>query len=118
MGETIAASVAEFFNDEKNIKTLEKLKEMGIELTNPDYEKGTKKKRALEGLTFVITGTLPVPRAEAEDFIEKNGGHSASSVSKKTDYVVLGENPGSKAEKARELGVKTVSYDELLELVK
>jgi DNA ligase (NAD+) len=118
MGETIAASVAEFFNDEKNIKTLEKLKEMGIELTNPDYEKGTKKKRALEGLTFVITGTLPVPRAEAEEFIGKNGGHAASSVSKKTDYVVLGENPGSKAEKARELGVKTVSYDELLELVK
>jgi len=67
-------------------------------------------------MTFVVTGTLPVSRDEAEAFIEKNGGHAASSVSKNTNYVVAGEKPGSKLEKAKRLGVKVITYKELIGL--
>ncbi len=116
MGEKIARSVAAFFNDPENIKTLETLKSLGLRITNPDYEKGRKERLPLEGLTFVITGTLPRPRKEVEELIEGLGGHAASTVSRSTDYLVVGEGPGSKLQKARALGVKTVTYDELLEM--
>ncbi|GBD99215.1 DNA ligase [bacterium BMS3Abin07] len=118
LGEKISAAISGFFNDEKNIRTLETLRKSGISITNPDFERTSKDKRPFEGLTFVITGTLPKPRNEVESFIEINGGHAASSVSKKTDYVVAGVNPGSKIENARKLGVKVISYDELLRLSK
>ncbi len=119
MGEKIAHSVSDFFNDSENLYTLKMLKSLGLKLTNPDFEgKGTgKEKRSLEGLTIVITGTLPKPRDELEDLIESLGGHASSAVSKSTDYVIIGESPGSKLQKARSFGVKTISYDELLELI-
>ena len=117
MGEKIASSLSIFFDDEKNIKTLDTLKELGLEIKNPDYAAGEKEAKALEGLTFVITGTLPKPRNEVEELIERLGGHAASTVSKNTGYVVVGENPGSKLRKARELQVKTISYEELLALI-
>jgi DNA ligase (NAD+) len=117
MGEKIASSVSVFFGDEKNIKTLESLKSLGLKLTNPDFVSGERSKRSLEGLTFVITGTLPRSRKEVEDLIEANGGHASSAVSASTDYLVTGEEPGSKLRKAKTLGVKTISYDELIKMI-
>lgn len=118
MGEKISSSVSAFFNDQKNIETLKTLDSLGLKLINPDFSSGKKRRMPLEGLTFVITGTLPRPRKEIEDLIESNGGHLSSSVSAHTDYLVAGEDPGSKLEKAKALGVKTTSYDELLTLIK
>ncbi len=69
------------------------------------------------GLSFLVTGTLPVKRDEAHDFIEKNGGKLLSSVSSKLSYLVVGDDPGSKAEKAQSLDVKMISWDELLKMI-
>ena len=118
MGEKISSSISAFFNDQKNIETLKTLKSLGLKLTNPDFSSGKKGKRPLEGLTFVITGTLPNSRKEVEDLIEGNGGQPSSSVSASTDYLVAGEDPGSKLQKAKALGINTISYDELLSLIK
>lgn len=117
MGEKIARSVSDFFNDPENLHTLETLKSLGLKITNLDFEGEKKEKRPLEGLMFVITGTLLRPRNEVEELIERLGGHASSSVSKSTDYLVLGENPGSKLQQARTLKVKTISYDELLKMI-
>jgi len=117
MGEKIASSISIFFSDEKNIATLDTLKELGLEIRNPDYAAGKNEPKALEDLTFVITGTLPKPRNEVEELIERLGGHAASTVSKNTGYVIVGEDPGSKLRKASELQVKTISYEELLALI-
>jgi DNA ligase (NAD+) len=117
MGEKIADSVSRFFNDPENLNALKKLKGLGLKIENPDYEGGSVEKRLLDGLTFVITGTMPQSRKEVEGLIEKMGGHSSGSVSKKTDYLVLGESPGSKLNKAQSLGIKTISYDRLMEML-
>lgn len=117
MGEKISASISDFFNNPENIKTLETLKHLGLKITNPDFEEKKEGKMPLEDMTFVITGTLSGPRKEVEKLIESNGGRVSSSVSKNTDYLVAGEAPGSKLGKAREFGVKTISYEELLKLV-
>ena len=114
IGDKIATSVANFFEDRKNIDTLESLKSLGMKMENPDYALHKKGKLPLEGLTFVITGALPVPRKEVEDMIEGLGGHVASAVSKKTDYLVAGEEAGSKLKKALSLGVEVISYEQLL----
>ncbi len=118
MGEKIASSISAFFNDEKNIKTLEAMKALGLRMANPDSV--LKKKRGgqpLDGLTFVITGTLPRSREEVEDLIEAHGGRPSSAISGSTDYLIVGEEPGSKLRKAKTLGVKTVSYEELLRMI-
>jgi DNA ligase (NAD+) len=117
MGEKIASSVSVFFNDEKNIKTLNTLQELGLEISNPDYVSGKKEAKALEDLTFVITGTLPKPRKEVEDLIETHGGRVSSAVSAGTDYLLVGEEPGSKLEKATSLKVKTMTYNELIRII-
>ncbi|HMK60845.1 MAG TPA: NAD-dependent DNA ligase LigA, partial [Dissulfurispiraceae bacterium] len=117
MGEKIASSVAAFFRDEKNIKTLEELKSLGLEVTNPDYSTSAKRHLPLEDLTFVITGTMPKPRKEIEEMIETNGGHVSSSVSRSTDYLLAGEQPGTKFEKARSLGVATISFADFVEII-
>ncbi len=117
MGEKIASSVSDFFKDPENIKTLKTLKSLGLKITNPDFKGKEKGERPLEGLTFVITGTLPRPRNEVEELIESLGAHASSLVSKSTDYVIVGENPGSKLQKAQSLGVKTISYEELLKII-
>ncbi len=118
IGEKIARSVADFFSDSENLKTLEELKSLGLKIENPDFETEKTGTKPLEGLTFVITGTLPKPRKEVEAMIEEHGGHAASSVSRSTDYLVVGESPGSKLEKAKKYGVKTISYEELTEMIK
>ncbi len=118
IGEKIADSISRFFSDPENIKAIEELKSLGLKVENPDYE-GEKISEGLplEGLTFVITGTLPEPRKEVEAKIESLGGHAASSVSKKTDYLVVGKNPGSKLKKAEKLGVKRIGYEELMKMI-
>ncbi len=117
VGEKIAKSVADFFNDPENLRTIERLKTLGLKITNPDFKGKRKEKRPLDGITFVITGSLPKPRKEVEDMIEALGGHTSSSVSKSTDYLVVGEEPGSKLQKAQSLGVKSISYEELLKII-
>ncbi len=93
------------------------MKALGMRISNPDFASAKKGKLPLEGLTFVITGTLPKPRKEVEDLIESQGGHASSAVSASTNYLVAGDNPGSKLQKAKDLGIKTVSYEELLGLI-
>lgn len=117
MGEKTADSIARFFNDRGNLDVLSDLRAKGLNISNPDF-KTADEKRPFDGLTFVITGTMPEPRKAVEALIESMGGHASSSVSKSTDYLVLGESPGSKLKKARSLGVKTVSYEELLNMLK
>ena len=82
-------------------------------------EKAMKQKeKALDGLTIVVTGSLQrFTRETVKDFIKANGGKSTDSVSKKTNYVVVGENPGSKADKAAALGIPTLTEEQLIELV-
>jgi DNA ligase (NAD+) len=117
MGEKIASSVSIFFSDEKNIKTLNAFEDLGLEISNPDYVSEKKEAKALEDLTIVITGTLPKPRKEVEYLIEREGGHVSSAISANTDYLLVGEEPGSKLEKAGYLGVKTITYDELIRII-
>jgi len=118
MGEKIAESVSRFFNDPENLRTLEILKSLGLRISNPDYAGRREEKLPLEGLTFVITGTLPRPRKEVEELIEKMGGHASGSVSKSTDYLIVGESAGSKLRKAETLGVKRITYEEFLKMIK
>ncbi|MDH4027413.1 MAG: helix-hairpin-helix domain-containing protein, partial [Nitrospirota bacterium] len=117
MGEKTAGSIARFFRDPGNIAALSDLISTGLVISNPDFNPGAAEKRPLEGLAFVITGTMPEPRTAVERLIESMGGHAASSVSKSTNYLVLGDSPGSKLKKAQTLGVKTISYEELLRLI-
>ncbi len=118
MGEKIASSVEDFFNDSGNLKTLDRLLSLGFRIENPDFAGGKRLKGPFEGLTFVITGTLPVARKEVEAMIEEAGGQAASSISRSTNYLVVGEDPGSKLRKAEALGVKTITYDQFLKLTK
>jgi DNA ligase (NAD+) len=118
MGEKTADSIVRFFNDPENLRTLKSLRAIGFNISNPDFETEEQGECPLEGLTFVITGKLPKDRKEVEALISDMGGHAAGSVSRSTDYVILGESPGSKLKKARSLNVKTISYEKLLELIK
>jgi DNA ligase (NAD+) len=117
VGPVVAQSVLNFFASPTGKKNLLRLKELGIE---PKSEKVSAKKAAelpLAGKTFVLTGTLPsMTREEATEKIEALGGHVTSSVSKKTDYVLAGAEPGSKFDKAKELGVKIIDEAELRKL--
>lgn len=106
IGEKAAKSVVDFFNDENNKTILNKLKEYGV---NPQGSAVEKISNIFEGKTFVITGTLSQPRNVFEEKIKKLGGKTSSSVSKKTSYVLVGENPGSKFDKASSLGVIILS---------
>jgi len=117
MGEKTATSISRFFNDPENLKTLDILLKYGLEISNPDYKgEEVRKELPLKGLTFVITGTLPRPRKEVQDMIEEMGGRASGSVTSNTDYLIVGESPGSKLEKARSLGVKTITYEEFLRM--
>ncbi len=117
IGEQIASSIAKFFQQPGNQKVLQKLKELGVEYPAPEAGRA-KRDRSWEGKTFVFTGALQsLSREEAESRVEARGGKSSSSVSKKTDFVVVGEDPGSKYEKARQLGVKVLSEKEFLNML-
>ena len=118
MGEKTAKSVSKFFNEPQNINVLKKLDTLGLKILNPDFEVEITEKRRLGGLVFVITGTLSVPRKDLEELIEGNGGYVSKSVSNKTSYLVLGHSPGSKLKKAESLGINTLSYDDLLQMIR
>ncbi len=114
VGPRIAQSIVEFFQEPKNRALVKQLHDLGLRLT------GTKKKRGmvLAGKTFVLTGTLAhFTRDEAKQLIEDAGGRVSGSVSKKTDFVVAGDDAGSKLEKAKELGVRVIGEKEMQELV-
>jgi DNA ligase (NAD+) len=114
IGETTASALTAYLADPRNRELLERLRAAGLELAEPVRRAAT---QPFAGLTFVITGTLPtLSRTEAKAFIEERGGRVAGSVSGKTDYVVVGDDAGSKAERARELGVAQLDEQGLREL--
>lgn len=109
VGAILAESVVSWFADKKARRLVEKLDRRGLTLTEPTTQSGD----ALQGQTVVITGTLPgLSREQAAALVEANGGRVASSVSKKTSFVLVGADAGSKFEKAKELGVRTIDEAE------
>ncbi|HEV3329582.1 MAG TPA: NAD-dependent DNA ligase LigA [Bryobacteraceae bacterium] len=116
VGPKVAESIFQFFREPRNQELVRRLREAGLQF---EYRSTRSKGGPLKGLTFVLTGTLPnLSREEAKKLIETAGGKVASTVSKKTNYVVAGDDPGSKIDKAQELGVKVVSEEGLLDLLK
>ena len=116
VGEITANSVYEFFNQEQTKDLIEKLKNAGVNMES--LEKDVQDNR-FSGMTFVLTGTLEkYTRQEASDLIEKLGGKTSGTVSKKTNYVLAGEEAGSKLTKAENLGIKIISEKEFEEMVK
>lgn len=115
IGEISAEGIYNFFHDEGNKALLERLKALGLNFAR---EEGAVQGTALTGLTFCITGTLEgMSRSDAESLIESNGGKPVSSVSKKTSYLLMGADAGSKERKARELGVPIISLEELKDMI-
>jgi DNA ligase (NAD+) len=113
VGPRIAQSILEFFQEPKNRELVERLRKAGLTFAGIKKERGTK----LAGKTFVLTGTLTLPRDQVKKKIEDAGGRVSGSVSKKTDYVVAGTDAGSKLDKARELGVSVIGEKDLDELL-
>ena len=114
VGPRVAQAIREFFDEKKNRALVERLREAGLTFTAEKRKKSSK----LEGLTFVLTGTLPnLTREDAKAKIEAAGGRVSGSVSKKTNYVVAGEEAGSKLDKARELGVQVIDEAGLVEML-
>jgi len=115
IGPIVVQSIRNFFDEKANINTINRLTECRIKIGEITY---TTEVKRFDGKTFVFTGTLSsMTRDEAKNFVEKLGGKASSSVSKKTDYVVVGENPGSKADKARNLGVTILSEEKFKKLL-
>jgi len=115
IGPIVAQSIYNFFHNPKNLKILEKLKKGGVKFPT---EKVVAKKTPLSGKTFVLTGGLDsFTRDEARKIIEDLGGRVSSSVSRNTDFVVVGKDPGSKYDKALKLGVKTINEEEFKKLI-
>ena len=116
IGEVMAKSIYEFFREEQTVDLINKLKQAGVNMESLEEESTDNR---FEGMTFVLTGTLSkYSRNEASDIIEKMGGKTSGSVSKKTTYVLAGEDAGSKLTKAQSLGVTVISEDEFEELIK
>ena len=114
VGEIVAASITEFFEDEENYAFVNRLLKLGV---NPQSRAQEDAGTLFAGMTFVLTGTLPsLTRAEAEEIIRKNGGKTSGSVSKKTSVVLAGESAGSKLAKAQSLGVRIMDEAEFLAL--
>jgi len=117
VGPNIAEAIVDWFARPANQKILKKLKAVGLWPTASSTV-NRPSSSSLTGLTFVVTGTLPtLSRDGVKEFIESNGGKVTDSVSKKTSYLVLGEEPGSKFEKAKSLGVKIIREEELRRLI-
>jgi len=115
IGPVVARSIYDWFREKKNLEFLEKIKKVGVEV----FEEKKPKRQPLRGKTFVLTGALEtMSREEAKEKIRLLGGEISESVSKKTDYVVVGKEPGSKLERAKKLGVKTINEPEFLKLIR
>jgi DNA ligase (NAD+) len=114
IGPEVAASVHQFFGDKKNKESIERLKKAGVKV----IELKAKEKGKLAGKTLLFTGALKAfGRDEARNLVESLGGMTASSVSKKVDYVVVGEDPGSKFGKTKELGIRTLTEEEFKKII-
>lgn len=114
IGPVIAESVHEYFRDAAHLSIIDKLRKAGVNLA----QEKPREKGPLEGLTIVVTGTLArFSREEAHAAVEERGGHASGSVSKKTSYVVAGENPGSKLAKAEELGIPVLDEEQFVGLL-
>lgn len=115
VGEIVASSITEYFADEENRRFVNRLLEVGV---YPQMHMQEDAGTLFEGLTFVLTGTLPtLSRAQAQEMIRKNGGKATGSVSKKTSIVLAGESAGSKLDKARELGVTIIDEAQFLRMI-
>jgi DNA ligase (NAD+) len=114
VGDVVAQSLYDWFSDSDNKKLIQNL----LEYVKIDKEEGVKNNDRFAGQSFVFTGTLPtIDRDKAQELVRKNGGLVSSAVSKKTTFVVAGEEAGSKLDKARELGVKIISENDFLDMV-
>jgi DNA ligase (NAD+) len=114
IGDITATILVEFFADPKTREICDKLKACGVKTDAVGEDRGV----LFDGLTFVLTGTLPtMTRDVASDLIKQNGGKVSGSVSKKTSYVLAGDDAGSKLTKARELGVTVISEEEFLNMI-
>jgi DNA ligase (NAD+) len=116
IGPIVAESIFKFFREKRNLEFIEKLKRAGVKIL--EKKKEEKKKLILKGLVFVFTGALKsMTREEAKKKVRELGGETTESVSKRVNFVVVGENPGSKFEKAKKLGIKTISEEEFLKMI-
>jgi len=113
VGEEIADSVVSFFSEKKNLETIDKLLSYGIHFE----DETEKKKSSIAGKSFVFTGTLSKPREYFKELVEKYGGIVRNSVSKNLDYLVVGENPGSKLQKAQKAGVEIITEQQLIDML-
>jgi DNA ligase (NAD+) len=113
VGPRIAESIAEFFQEPRNRELVERLRQAGLTFKGIRKERGTK----FAGKTFVLTGTLSLPRDQVKKTIEAAGGRVSGSVSKKTDYVIAGSDAGSKLDRAKELGVSVIGEKDLANLL-
>lgn len=114
IGPVTAEEIRTFFEDPEIRESLDHLEELGVE---PKRQKETQKDETLDGMTFVLTGTLTVPRKEMEGILKAHGAKVTGSVSKNTDAVLIGENPGSKRDKAQKLGIRIMTEDEIRSLI-
>jgi DNA ligase (NAD+) len=115
IGPEVAASVHQFFRDKKNRESIDRLKKAGVKVIEPK----AKEKGKLAGKIFVFTGALKtLGRDEARTLVESLGATTASTVSNKVDFVVVGEDPGSKFDKAKELGIKTLTEEEFKKMIR
>ena len=111
IGEIVTQSIREYFSFPENLEMIRRLTEAGVQPEKAETRSGS----AFAGMSIVVTGTLPtLSRKEAEDLIRREGGTAAGSVSKKTAFVVAGENAGSKLTKAQSLGIEIIGEEELL----
>ncbi len=116
IGDVIAGSVVDFLHSDLGGRSIEGLRRVGVKMVS---EQESRRPQTLLNKTFVVTGKLQkYTREEIQELIQSCGGHAASSVSKKTDYVVAGDDAGSKLEMARQLGVQIINEDEFERLLK
>ena len=116
IGEVIAKSIVDYFSIEKNINLIDRLKNLGINMRYKGRDINITNEK-INGKTFVITGTLSKPRDEIKEVLENLGANVTGSVTKKTDYVIVGENPGSKYDKAKSLGISILSESDYEKLI-
>ena len=115
-GDVVSSSIREWFQNPDNTALIKALKQHGLNFGEADRDEA--ESDTLRGTSWVITGTLGESREVFEGLIRRNGGRVTASVSKKTDYLLVGEDAGSKLEKARQLGVKIVDEGEFRQLVR
>lgn len=113
-GPNIIESLTNYFNNKENIEEINKLINLGLNIINT----GRNKKAKIENLIFVITGSFDISREEMKIIIEENGGKVTNSISKNTDFLIFGENSGSKLDKAKLLNIKTITKEEFMEMLK